>query len=62
MVLFLTLVGTVGVSLIAVVPTVIVTITGPVFWDATAAVAFKLDTRAGMAAARLITVVPTVVV
>ena len=61
-VLLLTLVGTVGVSLIAVVSTVIVAVTGPVFWDAAATVTFKLDAGAGMAAAGFITVVPTVVV
>lgn len=61
-VLLLTLVGTVGVSLIAVVSTVIVAVTGPVFWDAAATVTFKLDAGAGMAAAGFITVVPTVVI
>lgn len=60
--MFLTLVGTVGMSLVAVISTVIVTVTGPVFWDAAAAVTFELDIGAGMAAARLITVISTVVV
>lgn len=62
MVLFPTLVGTVGMSLITVVPTVVVTVTGPVFWDAAATVAFKLDTGTRVAAAGFITVVATVVV
>lgn len=59
---FPTLVGTVGVSLIAVISAVIVAITGPVFWDAAATVAFELDAGAGMATACFIAVVPTVVV
>lgn len=46
MILLLTLVSTVGVSLITVIPTVIVTITGPIFWDAAAAVTFKLHAGA----------------
>lgn len=58
----LTLVGAVGVSLVAVVPAVIVAVAGPVFWDAAATVAFKLDAGAGMAAAGFIAVVATVVV
>lgn len=41
--LVLTLVGTVGMSLITVVSTVIVAVTGPVFWDAAATVTLKLD-------------------
>lgn len=61
-VLFPTLVGTVGMSLITVVSTVIVTVTGPVFWDAAATVAFKLDTGTRVAAAGFIAVVATVVV
>lgn len=61
-VLLRTLVGTVGVSLIAVVSTVIVAVTGPVFWDTAATVTFKLDAGAGMAAAGFITVVPTVII
>lgn len=56
------LVGTVGVGLIAVVSTVIITVTGPVLWNAAATVAFELDTGAGMAAACFITVIPTVIV
>ena len=58
----LTLVGTVGVGLVAVVSTVIVPVTGPVLRDAAAAVTLKLNTGAGVAAASLITVVTTVVV
>lgn len=60
--MLLTLVGAVGVSLVAVVSTVIVTIAGPVFWDAAPTVTFKLDTGAGVAAAGFITVIPTVIV
>lgn len=58
----LTLVGTVGVSLITVIPTVIVPVTRPVLWDAAAAVAFKLDAGARMAASGFIAVIATVVV
>lgn len=61
-VLLLTLVCTVGMSLVTVVSTVIVAVTGPVFWDAAATVTFKLDTGAGMAAAGLIAVIPAVIV
>lgn len=48
--------------LITVVPAVIVPITGPVLRDAAAAVTLELGTRAGVAAASFITVVPTVIV
>lgn len=58
----LTLVGTVGVSLIAVIPTVIVPVARPVLRDAAAAVAFKLDAGARMAASGFIAVIATVVV
>lgn len=58
----LTLVGTVGVSLVAVIPTVVVPVTRPVLRDAAAAVAFKLDAGARMAAAGFIAVIATVVV
>lgn len=58
----LTLVGTVGVGLVAVIPTVVVPVAGPVLWDAATAVAFKLDTRARMAAAGFIAVIAAVVV
>lgn len=61
-VLFLTLVGTVGMSLVTVVSAVVVAVTGPVFWDAAAAVTFKLDTGARMAAAGFITVIAAVIV
>lgn len=58
----LTLVGTVGVSLVAVIPTVVVPVARPVLRDAAAAVAFKLDAGARMAAAGFIAVIATVVV
>lgn len=58
----LTLVGTVGVSLVAVVPTVVVPVARPVLRDAAATVAFKLDAGARMAAAGFIAVITTVVV
>lgn len=61
-VLFLTLVGTVGMSLVTVVSAVVVAVTGPVFRDAAAAVAFKLDTGARMAAAGFIAVIAAVIV
>lgn len=49
-------------GLITVVSTVVVTVTGPVFWYAAATVTFELDTGAGVTAAGFITVVSTVVV
>lgn len=58
----LTLVGTVGVSLVAVIPAVIVPVARPVLRDAAAAVAFKLDAGARMAASGFIAVIATVVV
>lgn len=58
----LTLVGAVGVSLVTVISTVVVAVAGPVLRDAAAAVAFKLDTRARMAAAGFVAVVAAVVV
>lgn len=58
----LTLVGAVGVSLIAVIPTVVVPVARPVLRDAAAPVAFKLDAGAGMAAAGFVAVIATVVV
>lgn len=61
-VFLLTPVGTVSMSLVTIVSTVIVPITGPVFWDAAPTVTFKLDTGTGMAAACFIAVIPTVVV
>lgn len=57
-----TLVGAVGVCLVAVVPAVVVPVAGPVLRDAAPAVALELGARAGVAAARLIAVVPTVIV
>lgn len=56
------LVGTVGVCLVAVVPTIIVPITRPVLGDASAAVALELGTGAGVTAAGFVAVVPTVIV
>lgn len=58
----LTLVGAVGVGLVAVVTAVVVPITGPVHGDAAPAVALELVAGAGVAAAGLVTVVPAVVV
>lgn len=58
----LTLVGTVGMGLVAVVPTVVIPIASPVYRNAAPAVAFELVAGAGMAAAGFVTVVPTVVV
>lgn len=49
-------------GLVTVVPTVIVAVTGPVFWDAAAAVTFKLDAGTRMTATRFITVIATVIV
>lgn len=60
--LFLTLVGTVGVGLVAVVTAVVVAVAGPVLRDAAPTVTFELDTGAGMAAACLVTVIATVIV
>lgn len=57
-----TLVGAVGVRLVAVVPTVVVAVAGPVLRDAAPAVALELGAGAGVAAARLVAVVPTVIV
>ena len=57
-----TLVGAVGVRLVAVVAAVVVSVTGPVLGDAAAAVALELNAGAGVAAARLVAVVPAVVV
>lgn len=58
----LTLVGAVGMSLVTVVPAVIVPIAGPVHRDAAPTVALELVAGAGVAAARLVAVVPTVIV
>lgn len=56
------LIGAVGVSLITVVSTVIVSIASPVHRNAAPTVAFELVAGAGMAAASFVTVVPTVIV
>lgn len=56
------LIGTVGMSLIAVISTVVVSITRPVLWNTAAAAAFKLHTGARVTAAGFITVIPTVVI
>lgn len=56
------LIGAVCMGLIAVVPTVIISITGPVIWDASSAVTLELSAGAGVTATGLITVVPTVVI
>lgn len=58
----LTLVGTVCVCLVTVVPTIVVPVTRPVLGDASAAVALELSTGAGMTAAGFVAVVPTVIV
>lgn len=58
----LTLVGAVGVGLVAEVPTVIVPVAGPVLGDAPSAVALELGAGAGVTAAGLVAVIPTVVV
>lgn len=49
-------------GLIAVVPTVIIPIAGPVVWDAAAAITLKLSTWAGVTTACFITVVTTVII
>lgn len=56
------LVGTVGVRLITVVPAVIVSVTRPVLGNTAAAVAFELDAGAGMAAPCFVTVISAVIV
>lgn len=58
----LTLIGTVSVGLVTVVPAVVIPIASPVYGNAAPAVAFELVAGAGMAAASFIAVVPTVVV
>ena len=58
----LTLVGAVGVRLVAVVSAVVVSVAGPVLGDAAAAITLELNAGAGVATARLVTVVPAVVV
>lgn len=56
------MVGTVGMSLVTVVSTVIVAVAGPVFWDAAAAVTFELDAGTRVAAACFVAAVSTVIV
>lgn len=58
----LTLVGAVGALLVAVVAAVVVSVTGPVLWDAAAAVALELHAGTRVTAACFIAVVSTVVV
>jgi hypothetical protein len=58
----LTLIGAVGVRLVAVVSAVVVSVAGPVLGDAAATIALELNAGAGVATARLVTVVPAVVV
>lgn len=57
-----TRVGAGGVCFIAVVPTVVVPVAGPVLGDAAPAVALELGARARVAAASLVAIVPTVIV
>lgn len=56
------LIGAVCVGLVAVVPTVIISVTGPVIWYAAAAVTLELSTGARVTTACLITVVPAVII
>lgn len=49
-------------GLVAVVPAVIVSVTGPVIRDAAAAVTFELSAGAGVTTARLVAVVPAVII
>lgn len=49
-------------GLIAVVPAVVVPVAGPVVGDAAAAVTLELSARAGVTAARFVTVVAAVIV
>lgn len=58
----LTLVGAVGALFIAVVAAVVVSIAGPVLWDAAAAVALELHAGTGVTAACFIAVVSTVII
>lgn len=58
----LTLIRAVCVRFIAVVPTVVIPVTGPIIRDASATVALELSTGARVTAARLVTVVPTVII
>lgn len=56
------MIGAVGMGLVAVVATVIVSVAGPVIWDAAAAVTLELSAGAGVTAACFVTVVPAVVI
>lgn len=58
----LTLSGTIGLGFITKVSTVIVTITGPMAWDASATGTSELIIQARVNTANLITAVPTVVI
>lgn len=51
-----------GGVLIAVVPAVVVAITGPVVWDAAAAGALELGVGTGTGAAHFIAAIPTIVI
>lgn len=58
----LTLIGAIGVGLIAVVPTVIIPIAGPVIRYASATVTLELSAGAGVTTACFIAVIPTVII
>lgn len=58
----LTLVGAVGMCLIAVVPAVVVPVTSPVLWDAAATITLELGARTRVTAAILIAVVSAVII
>lgn len=58
----LTLVGAVCMGLVAVVPTVVIPVAGPVVWDAAPTVALKLSAWARVTTACFITVVAAVVI
>lgn len=54
--------GTIGLGFITEVSTVIVTITGPVSWDASATRTSELIIQARVNTADLITAIPTVII
>lgn len=56
------LVGAVGMCLIAVVPAVVVPVTSPVLWDAAATITLELGARTRVTAAILIAVVSAVII
>lgn len=56
------LIGAVCMGLVTVVTAVIVSITGPVIWDAAAAVTLELSAGAGVTTTCLVTVVPAVII